>query len=246
MLISFSHQICSGLCKVLMFVVPAFFLLLTPGCAERVVSGKDLPLEAEEGSVRTDTGPIEPDDIRRTEREWFDLGQDRFKEGKFNDARQAFKRAIRMKPGFAEAHYHLGLTYNELGDIKYMQRAFKEAVRIRPDYTDAHYSLAILYRETGDEKSALESFRNVIKTDPDNADVYYQIGDIYLKLRLKKEAKEAFVNAIRIKPDFADAHYSLGTIYVMFNDIPAAFEEYKILVDLERHLAYKLFNQIYK
>jgi len=246
MLISFFHRICSGLCKAIILVVPAIFLLLTPGCADRVVSGKNLPVEIEEGRFEIDKSPKESIDIRRTEQEWFDLGQDRFKEGKFDEARQAFKRAIRMKPSFAEAHYHLGLTYNELGDIKYMQRAFKEAVRIRPDYIDAHYSLAILYRKTGDEKSAIESFRNVIKIEPDNADAYYYIGDIYLKSRLKKEAKEAFLNAIRIKPDFADAHYSLGSIYVMFNDIPAAFEEYKILVDLERHLAYKLFNQIYK
>ena len=38
------------------------------------------------------------------------------KEAKIKEAAEAFRQAIKLKPGFADAHYNLGLVYLNLGD----------------------------------------------------------------------------------------------------------------------------------
>lgn len=67
---------------------------------------------------------------------------------------------------------------------------------------------------------------------------------------MKKEDYEKDIQrlqeAIRIKPDFAEAHCSLGVAYYGVGDRGSAMDEYKILKDLNKDLANKLFNLIYQ
>lgn len=60
------------------------------------------------------------------------------------------------------------------------------------------------------------------------------------------EAIEAYKQAICIKPDDAEAHYYLGLTYLLLEDRGSALQEYRILKDLDKDLANKLFNLIYK
>jgi len=46
----------------------------------------------------------------------FNLSAAYAKLGSYQEAWESFKKAIRIKPAFAEAHYNLGLTYLQLGD----------------------------------------------------------------------------------------------------------------------------------
>jgi tetratricopeptide (TPR) repeat protein len=66
----------------------------------------------------------------------------------------------------------------------------------------------------------------------------------YSKLRRYREAIEAYKEAIRIKPDFAEAHYNLGLTYLILGDKGSALDEYRILKDLDKDLANKLFTLI--
>ena len=46
------------------------------------------------------------------------LGQAHFKAGKYQEALKDFREAVRLKPGYAEAHFNLGVTYVALKDAK--------------------------------------------------------------------------------------------------------------------------------
>ncbi len=177
---------------------------------------------------------------------WYDRGMNSVHEGRYEEAKQAYRQALQINPDSAEAHFGLGVAYDELGDTKYALRALKQAISLVPDFTDAHFRTGLIYDNLKKNKPALESFNNVIRTDPAHADAHYYAGKAYLGLRLKNEAQQAFENAIAIKPEFADAHYALGTIFVMVEDIAAAVDQYKILVNLESRRAAALFDLIYK
>ncbi len=209
------------------------------------------------GNIKVQDGPVAEDMTSavsaagveresRTAEEWFDHGVNLSEEGRYAEAKKAFKKAIRGRPGFAAAHYRLGVTYRELNDRGYALRAFELAVHLNPDFAEAYYELGKLHREQGNDQLALSAFMNAVRINPEDADAYYLLGEVYLDVRMKNEAKEAFMQAIKIRPGFAEAHYGLGTVYVKFNNISSAFDEYKILSDLDRTLAYKLFKQIYR
>mgnify|MGYP006268701361 CR=1 FL=1 len=60
------------------------------------------------------------------------------------------------------------------------------------------------------------------------------------------EAIESYKQAIRIKPDLAEAHLNLGMVYLRTGDRGSALEEYKILRNLDKDLADRLFSLIYE
>ena len=219
---------------------------LFPACADKGFVKKVQASEMKEGAVIEGETKAGDEAVERTSDYWFERGSSYEKEARFKEAKDAFKEAVKLDPDFAQAHYHLGLAYRELGDMNFALRAFEEAKRINPDLEEVHYSLGLVNMEMGLDQAAIQAFKDVLRINPGNADAHYKIGKVYLGQHSKKEAKLAFVEATNIRPDFAEAHYELGSIYIMFNDIDSAFDEYRLLIDLDRKLAYKLFNQIYK
>jgi tetratricopeptide (TPR) repeat protein len=55
---------------------------------------------------------------------------------------------LRIKPDYAEAHYDLGVAFEQEGRIQEAVGHFEQALRIKPDYAEAQNRLARL-RERG-------------------------------------------------------------------------------------------------
>ena len=62
---------------------------------------------------------------------------------KFEDARNAFARAIQARPDFAEAHYNMSFTLSNLGDFEGALRETKRALELDPYYVAQKFELAI-------------------------------------------------------------------------------------------------------
>jgi tetratricopeptide (TPR) repeat protein len=61
----------------------------------------------------------------------------------FEDARNAFGRAIDARPDYAEAHYNLSFTLSNLGDFNGALRETKRALELDPYYVAQKFELAI-------------------------------------------------------------------------------------------------------
>ena len=62
-----------------------------------------------------------------------------------------------------------------------------------------------------------------------------------------QEAVDAYKQAIRLNADLVEAHYYDPALdYLSLGDKESALEDYKILKDLDKEKANKLFNLIYK
>jgi len=63
-------------------------------------------------------------------------------------------RATKLSPEWADAHYQLGLLYEDESLQDNAIREYQVAVRLRPDLAKAHYHLARLYEKKGQRESA--------------------------------------------------------------------------------------------
>src|SRR5262249_12139352 len=59
------------------------------------------------------------------------------------EAVEALKEAVRVAPDNADVRFHLGLAYNELGDIKNTADQLEAAVRLDPRHARAWYNLGL-------------------------------------------------------------------------------------------------------
>ena len=94
--------------------------------------------------------------INRKVEEHFNLGNAYYESGKWKEAIESYKQAIRIDPDFAYAHNNLGLAYDELDKYEEAIESFKLAIRIDPDDASAHYNLGTVYSESGMYKKAIE------------------------------------------------------------------------------------------
>jgi tetratricopeptide (TPR) repeat protein len=73
------------------------------------------------------------------------LGATYRKQGQLDKAIEAYQRAIKARPGFAEAKYNLAIAYREKGDFARAERAYQEALQANPNLVAAQFNLAVLY-----------------------------------------------------------------------------------------------------
>jgi Flp pilus assembly protein TadD len=175
-----------------------------------------------------------------------DLGVAYLSLGRYQDALESCKQAIRIEPDYADAHNNLGNVYLSLGRWQYAIEAYKQAIKIKPDYADAHNNLGNAYLSLGRYQDALEAYKQAIKIKPDFAGAHYNLGVAYLSLGRYQDAIEAYKQAIKIEPYYADAHNNLGNAYLMTGDKGSALEECKILKTLDTEQANELFDLIHK
>jgi tetratricopeptide (TPR) repeat protein len=77
-----------------------------------------------------------------------------------------------LKPDFAEAHYNLGNSLNELGRLDEAETSYTRAIALKPDYAEAHSNLGNTLKELGRLDEAEASFTQAIALKPDYAEAH--------------------------------------------------------------------------
>ena len=73
----------------------------------------------------------------------------------YEQAAEAYRRAIRINPDFAILHFGLGNTYVRLRLYDAAVNSYNQALTINPDYLDVYHNLIYVYSVTGQADNAL-------------------------------------------------------------------------------------------
>ncbi|MGH9696618.1 MAG: tetratricopeptide repeat protein, partial [Bryobacteraceae bacterium] len=68
------------------------------------------------------------------------------------------QKAVQLDPAFTDAHYHLGLLYEDAGATGKAMAQYEIVIRQRPGFSQAHYHLARLYQKSGKSDLARKEF----------------------------------------------------------------------------------------
>lgn len=77
-----------------------------------------------------------------------------YKQGKYDQARQEFEKALEIKPNDVYALYGLGNTHYCKTKYDDAINTYVKAININPDYPKVHYSLSLAYNKLGKTKEA--------------------------------------------------------------------------------------------
>jgi len=111
---------------------------------------------------------------------------DRFRNAR-DEGLVSVRKAIELKPGYAEAYLLLGdLLTKEDEKIN----AYRKAIEIDPKLVDAYRYLGMELERRKDEKTAEEVYRTALQIDPKRASGFYDLGRLMVKQKRLREARE--------------------------------------------------------
>jgi superkiller protein 3 len=89
--------------------------------------------------------------------------------GNFQQAVEAYQKAVELEPGLTPAWANLGRACAELGDYQQAADALQKAVELEPGLAPAWANLGRAYGELGNHERAIEVYRKVLSLtdDPD-------------------------------------------------------------------------------
>jgi tetratricopeptide (TPR) repeat protein len=111
--------------------------------------------------------------------------------------------ATRIAPGKAEAHYLLGLAYQEQENIPKAIETYEKLIAVFPDFKEAHYNLGyinLVYLK--DFEAAVKFFSKAISLDPKYTDAYFNRGYSYELMGDYANAKKDYEKALEMVPNY--------------------------------------------
>lgn len=86
--------------------------------------------------------------------------------GDITGALLAFRRAIRLRPDYAEAFFNLGVTYDKRRQTADAERSYRSALLRRPIYPEAHFNLGMILINRSDYRGAEAQWQEALKERP--------------------------------------------------------------------------------
>ena len=181
--------------------ITVLFLIFTvfkPNTPNRVVVNR-------EGNGTVQKPPSNPIDYAK-------IGSAHLENEEYNEAIDAFKRAISIDPNDETVHNSLGIAYYSTQDYEAAIDAFKEAISIDPNDETVHNSLGIAYYSTQDYEAAIDAFKAGISLNPQLERLHANLGWTYFQVKELNEAERAAEEALKIDPNYEFARELLDAI----------------------------------
>ncbi|MCE5267717.1 MAG: tetratricopeptide repeat protein [Planctomycetaceae bacterium] len=138
-----------------------------------------------------------------------------------------YRAAIRIKPGYAEAHFNLGVALADSGDYRGAIDEYRVAIRIEPDYAYALNNLGHALAVEGQLDEAMRCCQRAIEILPRFAEAHFSIGEIWLLRGHRDEAIQAYRQAVKHNPDYLEAQCRLGETLAASGRAAEALAQYK-------------------
>ncbi len=157
--------------------------------------------------------------------------------GKLDLSIEAYKKALAIKPDFAEAFNNLGNTLRDQDEVDAAIEALKSAVKIQPDYADAYNNLGLALTKKGVLEPAMKAYSKALIIQPDHSDAYNNIGNIFKERDELDKAIGAYKKALTIKPDHAAAYNNMGNAYTDSGKLDDAIAAYIRALEIQPDFA---------
>jgi tetratricopeptide (TPR) repeat protein len=132
----------------------------------------------------------------------------------FDQAVEAYNKAIELRPFYAEAYVGLGDAKAAKGDVDGAIGAYTKALAHNPINPRVHMSLGkIYYSEKGLYYESVTAYKKAIELDPNSVDARMGLGEVYEDKGLYKEAVEEYRRVVDLDGKHTGAMYNLALVY---------------------------------
>lgn len=132
----------------------------------------------------------------------------------FDQAVEAYQRALELRPFYADAHVGLGDAKAAKGDVDGAVAAYRQALLYNPVNAKVYLSLGkIYYAEKGLYYEAVAAFKKAIELDPEFLEARMGLGEVYEEKGLYRDAIAEYQKVLEVDSTHTGALYNLALVY---------------------------------
>ena len=153
----------------------------------------------------------------------------------YQNAVQAFTRAIEKNPEYVVAVIRRGLAYYRLGEYHKAIADYNQVLKLKRYQADAYYSRGDAYRELRDYQQAIADYTASIE-ERWAAFVLWKRADVYLKIGEKQPAFADYTAVIQRKGGAA-GYYQRGRAFMRLHENGLARDDFNRGIEIEPDFA---------
>ncbi|MBD2777730.1 serine protease [Iningainema tapete] len=170
--------------------------------------------------------------------EWLNFGNKLWRLRRYEQAEQAFEKAINIKRDFDEAWYAHGMALIRQEKYKQAIASFKTAINHNQKSDQAWRQLSDAFFYSGEYEEARKAIEKAIDLRPDDFILYNWLASALNGLGRYPEALEAGKKSIGINPNSSESYIRLGQTREYLNDYSGAIDEVNKALALQPDLTF--------
>jgi len=188
--------------------------------------------EEERELIRNALLPPQEPDSNAKETDWLNYGNQLWRLFYYQDAVEAFDKAISINPDIAIAYYARGLALRDWGKYPEALASFDLATQKKDKFYEAWRERAnMLAYYLHQESEALASINRAIELNQNDFALYLSQGDILARLKRYPDAIDAYNQAIGLNPQPL-SYIIRGQVRFKMGDEPGAIADYNKAIEL--------------
>ena len=144
---------------------------------------------------------------------WANIGHHFTKQGDYDHAEVALRRALELAPDSHLARLGMGSVLLRQGRLQEALEHLHRAVQLDPDSADAHTNLGVALVRVGDFEAGVEHLHRSRELQPDQAGVYYNWGLALVQRGRFAEAAQQLGQALQSAPGDRDRFQEVADLW---------------------------------
>jgi len=137
-----------------------------------------------------------------------------YKEHKYPEALQEYKRVLAAQPELYQAYVQIGLCHYQLDDLDNALAFFKKALEKMPVSPDVLINMAAIYLRRGDLEQGVHYIKQLDEKSITDPSLYYNIGVLFFKEGQIDLAIEYLQKCLTVDGKYVEGSYQLGLAFL--------------------------------
>ena len=168
-------------------------------------------------------------------RAWVMLGDCLQVDHRLDEAEEAYREAIALRPYEGDTYMKLSMCLEKLNRQEDAVRELRKAIRIDQTNVRAQSNLGRLLMQLGFIDEGIDHLRATSALVPDDINAHHALANAYVTAGRFADAAEQFRASLIIQPEYARDYYNLGFVLQKLHDLNGAREAYRIYVAMTTH-----------
>lgn len=171
-----------------------------------------------------------------------EIGIKALQDGKYEQAVEAFVKAVDEEPKNAVGYINLGNVFASLGDPEKAEPFFQQAITLDEEAGTAFYGLANLYFNKERYEEAAKLYEKAIRKGVNEADAYFMLGKSLERSDKEKLALPYLQRAAELAPEDLEARLSYGILLARLELFEEAGNEFRFVIEQDEDHADAHYN----